>query len=612
MKIWNSLRLTLLAMLTLASIATAAAPPEATHSDHQAERLFEQVFEQWVALSPMWQTQLGRDTNKGQWDDISPAANTRAHRLYQQQLEQLQALDADSLSPANQLNRRLLINQLQTNIRHYRWRNHSYPVNQMFGWHSHIPAFLINSHTIQNEADIAAFIARLHGVAPLIEQLIKHLQHQAEQGILAPSFVYPLVIQDSRNIISGAPFTATAISATDGASKPSPLWQHFTQQLDGLALPQAREKRYLNAARDALLNSVEPAYQNLIQTLTTQEQASDTRAGVWKLPQGDDYYRAKLKAITTTEFSAEHIHQMGLDAVARIHQEMKQLQKTIGYKGDLSAFFNHLKQDPTLYYANTPQGRQDYLADTRSIIADIRQLLPDLFGRLPQAELVVKAVEPFREKSAGKAFYQSPAQDGSRPGIYYVNLHDLSAMPRYQMQALAYHEALPGHHMQIAIAQELTNTPAFRRHSHYTAYIEGWGLYAEKVPQELGLYQDPYADFGRLSFELWRAIRLVVDTGLHHYRWSKEQAIDYFASNSPMTRPDATREVERYIVMPGQATAYMIGLLEIERLKSESQQRLGDDFELSDFHDVILGSGALPLNILKEQVDAWIRSKSAQ
>lgn len=597
MKFWKIGTFVALVMFLPSSLQAVTDSP-----DRQAEQLFEEVFEQWVALSPMWQTQLGRSTHKGLWDDISPAASDRAHSLYQQQLQKVQALDARQLTPANQLNRRLLIDQLTENIRFYRWRDHSYPVNQMFGWHSRIPAFLINSHTIRSEEDVVAFIARLQGIAPLMEQLIDNLKRRAEKGILPPDFVYPLVIDDCRNIIRGAPFSSSV-------KEESPLWRHFQQRLKALSLAADKEQRYLAQAKQILQTSVRSAYQDLMDYLSLQARQADSRAGVWKLPQGQAYYQAQLQAMTTTDLTAEQIHQIGLDAVARIHKEMRSLKNTIGFTGSLQAFFRHLQQDPQFYYPNTEQGRAEYLADTRRIIDDVRQVLPEIFGRMPKASLQVKAVEAFREKSAGKAFYQAPAEDGSRPGIYYVNLHDLSAMPKYQMQALAYHEALPGHHMQIAIAQELPNTPSFRRYGHYTAYIEGWGLYAEQITKTLGLYRDPYADFGRLSFELWRAIRLVVDTGLHHYRWSREQAIDYFVRNSPMTRADARREVERYIVLPGQATSYMIGMLEIERLQEQSRQKLGDSFSLAEFHDLILGFGALPLTVLDEQVSAWIDSK---
>ena len=566
----------------------------------RARALFERVFEEQVSLSPMYQTHLGRKTHYGEWDDISPAAEELEQRLYADQLRRVEALDAELLSEENRLNQALLVRELRQNQAHYRWRDHSYPVNQMFGLHAGIASFLINSHRVDNPADAEAYIQRLRGVSDLITQLIDNLERRAQKGVLAPAFVYPYVISDSRNLIQGAPFNREGIS---------PLMADFTHKVSALELTPAEQKKLEHRAAEALRTELEPAYQTLISKLEQLALRADNRAGVWKLPNGNAYYQARLQAMTTTEMSAEEVHQFGLSEVARIHDEMSNLIANIGFEGSLAAFFGHIKDDPALYYPDTTAGRKRYLQDTREIIDGMRQALPQLFGHLPEADLHVKAVEPFREKSAGKAFYQAPAEDGSRPGIYYVNLHDLSAMPRYQMEALAYHEALPGHHMQIAIAQEMDELPAFRRHGHYTAYIEGWGLYAERVPKELGFYRNAYSDFGRLSFELWRAIRLVVDTGIHHYRWSRDEAITYFIDNSPMNQADATREVERYIVMPGQATSYKIGMEKILRLREKARAELGGRFKLREFHDQVLSSGALPLDILEQSIDDWIASK---
>ncbi|UTF58812.1 DUF885 family protein [Gilvimarinus sp. DA14] len=580
---------------TLNALAVTAAESE----NAKAEYLFEQFFAEQVSLSPMYQAQLGRKTHYGEWDDISPAADELARRLTADQLRRLQQLDASLLNPANQLNLTLLQRDLQQQLDHYQWRDYNYPVNQMFGLHAGVVSFLINTHRIDTISDARAYISRLEGIEPLFAQLISNLMRRAENGIIAPEFVYPYVISDSENILHGKPFSDNG---------ESPLWRDFTGKLETLKLPQEEKSQLLEDARNALLSRVQPAYNRLIQALQQLHSQADQRSGAWKFPQGQDFYNDKLKAVTTTALTAPQIHQLGLQEVARIQTDMRKLLRELDYDGSLAAFFSELKSDNRFYYPDSQSGRDQYLADTRAIIHSIQSKLPELFGHIPQAELKVKAVEAFREKSAGKAFYQSPAEDGSRPGIYYVNLHDLAAMPKYQMEALAYHEALPGHHMQIAIAQELDQLPEFRRHSHYTAYVEGWGLYAERVPKELGFYSDPYSDFGRLSFELWRSIRLVVDTGIHHYRWSREQAIDYFLKNSPMTRADATREVERYIVMPGQATAYKVGMEKILSLRARAQQALGNRFELKQFHDVVLGGGALPLDVLRQRVEQWVRS----
>ncbi len=572
-----------------------------TDADTKARALFELFFEESVSLSPMWQTDLGRKTNYDKWDDISPERSELYHQLNKDQLARLKKLDKNSLNPDNQLSYELQKFELEKDIAGYKWRDHNYPVNQMFGLHAGIPAFLINSHNVASIEDADAYVARLAGVGKLIDQLIDNLQRRADKGILAPAFVYPYVLDDSRNIIKGQPF--------DDSKHISPLLEDFTKKVEALKLDDKQETRLLSTATHELQHTLKPAYQRLIKAVEGLQARADSRDGAWKLPQGKAFYNHALERMTTTTLSADAIHKIGLAEVARIRKEMEQVMKTVKFDGDLQAFFTFVRDDPQFYYPDSDAGRAQYLQDTRAIIDAMKKRLPELFGHLPQADLIVKAVEPFREKSAGKAFYNGPAPDGSRPGTYYVNLYDMSGVPRYQMEALAYHEALPGHHMQIAIAQEMKDLPSFRRHGGYTAYIEGWGLYAELVPRAMGFYADPYSDFGRLAMELWRAVRLVVDTGIHSKKWTREQAIDYFVANSPMNRADATREIERYIVMPGQATTYKIGMNKFVELRDKAKRELGEQFDLRAFHDFVLGGGALPLTVLEHQVDEWIRKQ---
>jgi uncharacterized protein (DUF885 family) len=295
-----------------------------------------------------------------------------------------------------------------------------------------------------------------------------------------------------------------------------------------------------------------------------------------------------------------------LREVDRIHAEMRDIMTAVEFDGDLQEFFSFMRTDPQFYYPTTEAGKARYLSEATDLINVMKGRLDEVFLRQPQAELEVRAVEAFREQSAGKAFYSAPASDGSRPGYYYANLFDMNQMPIYQMEALAYHEGIPGHHMQIAIAQELEGVPQFRKYGRFTAYSEGWGLYSEFLPKEMGFYSDPYSDFGRLAMELWRAGRLVVDTGLHHKRWSREEAIDYLKDNTPNPEGDITKAIERYIVMPGQATAYMIGKIKIVELRERAKEELGDAFDIREFHDVIIASGPVPLNIMEERVDAYI------
>lgn len=359
----------------------------------------------------------------------------------------------------------------------------------------------------------------------------------------------------------------------------------------------------------ALTDSVKPAYEKLVAYLTELETTATTDDGVWKWENGDEFFNVALARTTTTNLTAEEIHQIGLDEVARIHDEMRAIKDKVNFDGDLSAFMQFMRNDDQFYYAGDEAGKARYLAEATALIENMKGSLDDMFATKPKSDITVKAVEPFREQSAGKAFYQRPSEDGSRPGLYYANLYDMRAMPTYQMEALAYHEGIPGHHMQLAIQQELKNVPKFRKFGGYTAYTEGWGLYSEFLPKEFGFYSDPYSDFGRLAMELWRACRLVVDTGIHAKQWTREQGIAYYVDNTPNAESDAIKMVERHIVMPSQATAYKIGMLKILELRETAKAKLGDQFDIREFHDEVLRSGAIPLNVLEENINTWVETK---
>jgi uncharacterized protein (DUF885 family) len=350
-----------------------------------------------------------------------------------------------------------------------------------------------------------------------------------------------------------------------------------------------------------------PAYTALKQWLEKDIGLTDKIAtGVGKQQGGTDYYNYRLKASTTTDLTAEQIHQIGLDEVERLTKEMIAIKDQVGFKGDLKAFFKFIKDDDQFYYPETDAGREAYLEDSRQYLAFINEQLPKYFGILPKADLIVKRVEPFREQPGAAQHYFPGTPDGARPGIYYAHLSDMRSMPKNEMEAIAYHEGNPGHHMQISIAQELTSVPTFRTQAGFTAYSEGWGLYAELLAKEMGAYQNPYSDFGRLITEMWRAVRLVVDTGLHSKGWTEQQAIDYFMDKTPIAQGAVISEVRRYIVWPGQATGYKIGMLKILELRSKAKQALGDKFDIKAFHDTVLGGGALPLSVLEKRVDNWV------
>lgn len=599
-----------LAMLAgCAPDATAPAPenPPVSAEDIAAESQklndwFETKFDEALTRSPMLQTTLGIKTDYGKWDDASDAFAQRQLDIRRATVAEMkETFDFDKLDRQAQLSWRLAEYNLERAEAGFPFRHHSYTFNQMFGVQSSIPAFLVNQHKITSAADAEAYISRLESMDDYLGQQVANARYSAELGVLPPRFVYDYVLDAARNVITGFPFEGEG---------DSPLYDDFENKIAALKekneISNTEETRLQKLAVTALLSSVGPAYEDAIAMLEEQASVATTDDGVWKLPEADAYYAQRLSAMTTTDMSAEEVHQLGLSEVARIHEEMRQIKDAVGFDGDLKAFFDFMRSDEQFYKPDTDEGRAEYIAEATAMIDEMREDLPSVFNTFPKADMVVKAVEPFREKSAGKAFYSRPAPDGSRPGTYYANLYRMEDMPTYQMEALAFHEGIPGHHMQIAIAQELEGIPRFRKYGGFTAFSEGWGLYSEFLPKEMGYYEDPYSDFGRLAMELWRAARLVVDTGLHDKRWTRQQAIDYLMENTPNPEGDARKAIDRYIVMPGQATAYKIGMLKILELREQAKADLGDAFDIRDFHDVVLRDGPVPLAILEENVEAWV------
>jgi uncharacterized protein (DUF885 family) len=582
--------------------------PSATEVESAAlNAWFEVKFKEMLARSPMNQTYLGIKDDYGKWDDASDAHAREDLALQQAMVAEMKAsFDFDKLDPQAKLSWRLAEYELAREEAAFPFRDHTYLFNQMFGVQSEIPAFLINQHKVSGASDAEAYVSRLEGIAAYLGQNVANAHAAAEKGIQPPRFVYDYVLSDSRGVITGYPFTTDVADS----SEDSPLMNDFRTKLaalestDGVTPDEAAA--LLARAVDALKTSVGPAYEAAIAEMEAQAAVATTDDGAWKLPDADAYYAMRLKQITTTDMSADEIHDLGLAEVARIQDEMRGIMVKVGFDGTLKEFFEFTRTDPQFFKPNTEEGKAEYLAEATAAIDKMREDLPMVFKTFPKADMIVKAVEPFREQSAGKAFYSRPAPDGSRPGTYYANLYRMQDMPTYQMQALAFHEGIPGHHMQIAMAQELEGIPSFRKYGGYTAYTEGWGLYSELLPKDMGYYTDPYDDFGRLAMEIWRAARLVVDTGIHDKRWTREQAIQYLMDNTPNPEGDCRKAIERYIVMPGQATAYKIGMLKIVELREMARVELGDKFDIRSFHDVVLRDGAVPLDILEQNVQAWV------
>jgi uncharacterized protein (DUF885 family) len=579
----------------LAADEAATSGPDAT-----ANAFFERALDERLLLDPVTATSLGLRVGYDRWPDASEAGDAERLALAERHLAELRKFDPAKLDDAARLSWEVFEANEERRIARHRWRNHGYLFDKN-GAQASVPAFLINTHRIESDADAVAYVKRLEGIRPYFAQQLERARAMAKQDIAPPKFVYPYVIEDAGNIIKGRPF--------DAGGSDSPLLADFRGKLEKLPIEQARRETLIGEAERALVASVKPAYEDVIAWAREAGKTATTDDGVWKLPDGAAYYDFLLRNFTTTDLTAEQIHAIGLREVARIHGEMRGIMRQVGFKGDLAAFFDFMRTDAQFYYPDTDAGRAAWIAEAGKHISAMRAKLPELFVTLPKAEVVVKAVEPFREKSAGKAFYQRPSLDGSRPGIFYGNLYQMKEMPKYELEALVYHEAIPGHHMQNAIALEESSLPRFRRAGGFTAYGEGWGLYSERLGKEVGFYADPWSEFGRLALELHRAVRLVVDTGLHSKRWTREATIRYHVENSPTGEEAAIRATERYILNPGQATAYMIGMLKIVELREKAAAALGTKFDKREFHDLVLRTGSVPLTVLESEVQRWVDAK---
>jgi uncharacterized protein (DUF885 family) len=586
-----------------ASLQTAVATEEATAQQTETDRLnawFEAVDRAHLDRFPMAKAYRNIvDEDYGSWGDPSDAFAVETFEIREAQLAEMKEnFDYDALEPSAQLSWRLFEHGQLNARRNFPYRRHSYVFNQMFGPHEDVPVFLSTVHQVTSVETAEAWIARARGAEALLDAHIEEANARFDNDVHPPRWVYDHIINSARNVISGAPFD-------DGDANVA--WESFERRVQALDADDATKARLLEEGRRAMLESWVPAYERLIAVMADHQSRAGGDDGVWRLPDGAAYYDARLAHFTTTDLTADEIHEMGVEHVARIHDEMRAIMAEVGFDGTLRDFFGFMRDDPQFYYPNTDEGRERYLTEARQLIDVISERLPEYFATLPRHELEVRRVETFRERSAGKAFYNSPAPDGSRAGIYYVNLYDMADVPIYQMEALAYHEGNPGHHMQISIAMDLEDLPAFRRFGGYTAYSEGWGLYAEYLPREMGFYEDPYSNFGRLAMELWRAGRLVVDTGLHVKRWTRDEAVQWLVENTPNSEGDAIREIERYIVLPGQATAYMVGMQKILELREWARAELGDRFDIREFHDVVLRDGAVPLVVLEDLVREWVQ-----
>jgi uncharacterized protein (DUF885 family) len=598
---------TTMSQAPIVSAAAPEAPPAAEPAPAAAISLAE-MFESYdranLDMSPISKSYRGiRDADYGRWDEVSDEADAAQFALMQDTVAAMRSdYDLGALPDQDALSYRLFELLAERRASLYPFREYGFLFDHRRGAHTNIPAFLINIHRVSTLTDAEAYVSRIEGIGPQLDALTAEARERADAGVMPPDWVYPYVIADLEALIAAGDDNAIL---NDFDAKLAPLTPDLPDGTDA----EASETIALSQmAKEAWNTSALPGYQRLLTEMRRQQAIAPTDDGIWRLPQGEQYYAALLASYTTTNLSADEIHNIGLREVERIHGEMRAIMDQVGFEGSLQDFFEFTRTDDQFFYTS----REEYVADAQAAIDRLATRMPEFFGVLPTDPLTIKPVEAFRERSAGKAFYQRPAPDGSRPGTYYVNLYNLRDMSKNELEALAYHEGLPGHHLQLSIQTQLGGLPAFRRFGGVTAYSEGWGLYSEELGKDMGFYTDPYSDFGRLGMELWRACRLVVDTGIHSKRWTREEAIEYLAVNTPNPQGDIVKAIERYITTPGQATAYMIGKLKIMELRNIARAELGDDFDIRGFHDAILTSGPVPLSIMEENVLQWVETQRSR
>ncbi|GAA5560015.1 hypothetical protein Asch03_02417 [Acinetobacter schindleri] len=554
-------------------------------------QLLQEQWEYTLKNNPETATTLGDLRYNDRWTESSKNQIEKDKKTTQNFLKRFEAIDSTGFSATDQLNKDLMIYQLKETLKSYDLKLYEMPFNQMWGLHLQFPGF-ISSIPFDNTKQYQDYIARLKQIPLILDQGIQLAKQGQKDGLMPPKYLIEKVAKQINSI---------ATPAGKDSVFASPLKQFPN------SISKAEQERLSREILQAIDQNVRPAYQKL-GTFIQKDYLPHGRQheGIWSLPNGDELYRYYVENNTTTLESPENIHQLGLKEVARIEAEMLKIAKAQGFN-DLKSFQQSLKTNPAVF----PKSREEILEIYRGYIAQMQPELPKLFGLLPKNKVEVLPVEQYREKEAAGAEYHQGTPDGSRPGQVYVNTGDFSERSKISMEATAYHEAIPGHHMQIDIAQNLPNLPMFRKQPNHTAYIEGWALYAEQLGKDVGFYKDPLSDYGRLSSELFRACRLVVDTGVHYKKWTRQQMIDFMREHSALDEPDIQAEADRYIAIPAQALAYKMGQLKILELRELAKEELGDHFDIKAFHDMILNAGTLPLNILDARIKNWIKEQKA-
>jgi uncharacterized protein (DUF885 family) len=543
---------------------------------------------------------LGITGHNAKLDDESLAAGDRFMAQMKAAHDVLLSYEDEDLSEADLMSKRIAATMLGAVVEGEKFRFHTFPVNQLFGVQNGFPSFMESTHQIDSVGDAEDYVARLNAVGVKFDQVLEGLRRRDELGIHPPQFVVTKVLEEMRGFIATPP--------EEGI-----LMVSLLDKMDRAGLAESEQERVAQAARAAIEQTVYPAYGRLIDHFVALDAKVDGNYGAWSLPDGDAYYRLALRLMTTTDYEPRYIHELGRSEVDRIQGEILAILAAEGWdvSGGFTAAIGEVADHPRFYYSDSVEGREQILADYRALIEEVNQKMEPWFATIPEAAVDVKRVPEFKEKTSPGAYYQPAPMDGSQPGMFYANLYDIKATPTYGMRTLTYHEAVPGHHYQLSVQREQKDLPFFRRLIPFPAYSEGWALYAERVAWEMGLLEDPYDNIGRLQAELFRAVRLVVDTGIHAMRWSREEAIEYMLANTGMAESDVVSEIERYFVIPGQATAYKVGMTKILELRALAERELGEGFDIREFHDVLLLGGSMPLDILEQRVRAWIEDSRA-
>ena len=577
-------------LLTLAAglLASQAALADAS-ADFQT--LLDEAWEWHLAENPMEASRAGDRRYNKDWSDDSLAAIERRHLERRDFLRRVYAIDRAALPEADKLNYELFRRDLQRRVDEHQFKGYLMPFSQRGGVQNlDSQASYLRFETVGDYED---WLARMAKIDTVVDQTIEVANRGIEQGLVLPRVLMERIPDQ------------IAVQLVD-KSEDSPFYRTFETMPD--AIGQKDQQRLRTAAVKTIEDTVVPAYRKLARYFDkTYLPATRDTVGLSNLPNGSAWYEFLARRYTMTLMTPDEIHRTGLEEVKRIRGEMQAIIDELGFEGDFSDFLTFLRTDPQFYYDNPEDLYEAYLATSKRIDPE----LVKLFGTLPRMPYGVKPIPDAIAPDTTTAYYSRPAADGSRAGIYWVNLYKPEVRPKYEIEVLSVHEAMPGHHLQLAIQQELGNMPDFRRYSGFTAFVEGWGLYSESLGYDLGLYEDPYSRFGALTYDMWRAVRLVVDTGIHYKGWTRQQAIDFFKDNAAKTEHDIVNEIDRYIVMPGQALAYKIGQLKILSLRAHAEATLGEDFDVRAFHDELLGAGALPLDILQQRMDAWLAQQLA-